>query len=424
MATTFSDGLKIKLIGTGLEAGTWGTSTNENLNRLDQATSSKSTVDITSLVSPSSYGSNIAVLALDDNAAAWSTEGAARSRFLEFTGSVSSDQTVKIAGNSDSDLTGQTRTFWAKNSLTGTSGRKITFNNGGTTVDLLLGSTALIHLESTSGNFEVVNPYETSSGVILGSSTNAYEIRDPASSSSYLKFNTSGSELSTGLDFVIDRAATTPNLEFKISGVDRGKIYADTGNKLFLMGGVTADNNQITIDDAGAEPIQWKNTASSVVTSLSLTPGFDNGLKAEYLGSITKVGSAVTPTANYQTYTFDLSDAKAAGVPGSNGALFTRTITGTFSSVPSLTVTYLKCVSAELGYLVGDILEFSPFSNSLTNLGAIVFRLSGGALTLEYSFTGGAILYNIQIVDRSNAADYPYDEIDYDKWELVTNMWF
>ena len=37
MPTSFSPNYQIKLIGTGLEAGTWGTSTNENFKRIEQA---------------------------------------------------------------------------------------------------------------------------------------------------------------------------------------------------------------------------------------------------------------------------------------------------------------------------------------------------------------------------------------------------
>ena len=35
--TTFSDNYQIKLIGTGLESGTWGLSTNQNMSRIEQA---------------------------------------------------------------------------------------------------------------------------------------------------------------------------------------------------------------------------------------------------------------------------------------------------------------------------------------------------------------------------------------------------
>ena len=61
---TYSSGLKIKLIATGDEAGTWGTSTNLNWQKINQGVVMSWTLDITNpstLPGNSTYGSNVFV---------------------------------------------------------------------------------------------------------------------------------------------------------------------------------------------------------------------------------------------------------------------------------------------------------------------------------------------------------------------------
>tara|TARA_R110000824_G_scaffold91379_3_gene222423 strand:+ start:2029 stop:3711 length:1683 start_codon:yes stop_codon:yes gene_type:complete len=146
-STTYSRGYKIKLIGTGLEAGTWGSSTNENLKRIDQYFGGVATaLDITTPTLPSEYSSNTLTWCLGDTTDAWEAGSEARNRFVVFTGTVGAPQTVNIAGSNSGEVNND-RVYWVKNNIA--SPHALTISGGaGANVVLQNGSTALIY---TSG---------------------------------------------------------------------------------------------------------------------------------------------------------------------------------------------------------------------------------------------------------------------------------
>ena len=121
MATTFSSNYQIKLIGDGLEAGTWGSSTNQNLQRLEEAIGgSYVSLDITSPGSASTYegdaGANTLWWVTSNSAPAGHENASGRSKYIVLTGSVGADQTVKIYGD-DTDINPE-RVFFVKNGIT------------------------------------------------------------------------------------------------------------------------------------------------------------------------------------------------------------------------------------------------------------------------------------------------------------------
>lgn len=82
--STFSTNLGLTLIGTGEEAGTWGTTTNTNLGTLlEQAISGYVTQAVTDGAAT--------VLTIPDGAT-----GVARNMFLELTGALSAARTVEV----------------------------------------------------------------------------------------------------------------------------------------------------------------------------------------------------------------------------------------------------------------------------------------------------------------------------------------
>jgi hypothetical protein len=84
MASTYTP-LGIELMATGENAGTWGTKTNVNLNILEQITGGFSTLSIAGGVQTT----NLTVV--DGN-----TTGTAQYRMIEFTGTITGNQTVTI----------------------------------------------------------------------------------------------------------------------------------------------------------------------------------------------------------------------------------------------------------------------------------------------------------------------------------------
>jgi hypothetical protein len=82
MASTYSSDLKIELMATGENAGTWGTKTNNNLNLVQQSVAGYQAIDVAS--------SDVA-LAMTDG-----TISNARNATLKFTGTLAANRTVTI----------------------------------------------------------------------------------------------------------------------------------------------------------------------------------------------------------------------------------------------------------------------------------------------------------------------------------------
>ena len=84
MASTFSP-LGIELMATGENAGTWGTKTNANLQLFEQLTGGYSAISIAGGIQTS------ALTVVDGN-----TTGTGQFRMIEFTGTITGNQTVTI----------------------------------------------------------------------------------------------------------------------------------------------------------------------------------------------------------------------------------------------------------------------------------------------------------------------------------------
>jgi hypothetical protein len=133
---SYSTGYQIKLIGSGEESGTWGTSTNENLSRIENAIGGCVAINVTSPPSGSTWTSGTKTLTwLQQNTASSGTTGstavgAGRAKVVVF-GDAGADLgatvTVEVRGNTSSDY--PERVFFVKNDLTG--GESITFDLGG-----------------------------------------------------------------------------------------------------------------------------------------------------------------------------------------------------------------------------------------------------------------------------------------------------
>jgi hypothetical protein len=86
MASTYSSDLKLELMATGENAGTWGDKTNSNLNLVQQAIAGFESVALTD-------GGTV-TLAMTD-----ATLSNARNMVLKFTGTLTTASTVTIPDN-------------------------------------------------------------------------------------------------------------------------------------------------------------------------------------------------------------------------------------------------------------------------------------------------------------------------------------
>lgn len=82
MASSYSSDLKIELMATGENAGTWGTKTNNNLNLVQQAVAGYQAIDV---------ASGDVTLAMSDG-----TISNARNATLKFTGTLAANRTVTV----------------------------------------------------------------------------------------------------------------------------------------------------------------------------------------------------------------------------------------------------------------------------------------------------------------------------------------
>ena len=136
MASSYSTDLKLELMVTGENAGTWGTKTNTNLNLLQQAIAGYQEVSIAG-------GAQTTALAMSD-----ATISNARNAVIKFTGAITGNQVVTIPDGIEKTYTlsnGTTGAFTVQvktASGTGTTfsttdkGIKLVYSNGTNIVEI------------------------------------------------------------------------------------------------------------------------------------------------------------------------------------------------------------------------------------------------------------------------------------------------
>ena len=82
MASTFSTDLKLELMATGENAGTWGTKTNTNLNLIQQAIAGFQSIDVAA--------ADVTLVMTD------ASISNARNMVLKFTGTLTANRTVNL----------------------------------------------------------------------------------------------------------------------------------------------------------------------------------------------------------------------------------------------------------------------------------------------------------------------------------------
>jgi len=232
---TFSN-LGIKLIQTGEESGTWGTTTNTNFDIIDQA--------VGGYVSHAMSDANFTFTISDGSTSD------ARNKIVNFTGSLTANRTITF---SPSDLE---KNWYVKNSTSG--GHSLIFKQGssGSTVTVPNGISAIIYTDgagATNGN--VVNGIGTllTKGVIpdtddthdLGSAT--YQWKDLyVDGIAYLDQADIDSGTIDGVNIGSNAPAT--NLTVDSVNIDGNNIKSTSNHLSFITGG-TAE--RVRIDASG-----------------------------------------------------------------------------------------------------------------------------------------------------------------------------
>ena len=319
MASTYSD-LKIELIGTGEQTGTWGTTTNNNFSVAFQEA-------ITGSADVAFSSADVTVTLTDTNAAQTArnlrlnltgTSGGARNLIL---GSGCQVEKLYLINNGLADA------VTVKNT-TGTgiavaAGKSMfVFNNGTNVVDavtylssLTLGSA----LPVASGGSGAT----TLTGVLKGNGTSAFSAATagtdylaPPSGTAILKANSGGAlaNATAGTDYVAPGTATTftalqtfagtsSNADLKTSNIiETATVSATAATGTIAYDITTQSVLYYTTDASGNFTVNFRgssgtslNTLMATGESISVTFLVTNGSTAYYNSAVQVDGSSVTP---------------------------------------------------------------------------------------------------------------------------------
>jgi len=346
MASTFSTDLKIELMATGENSGTWGTKTNTNLDLVQQAIVGFENIAITS--------TNTTLLMTD------ATISTARNAVLRFTGAITANCTVFIASGIEKTYTLENATSGAftlaLNQVGGASvifaaadkTSKLVYLNGTDAVDL-----GIVNLTNpvTLTNKTLTTPTLTSPTVnqildsnsneeiiftATGSAVNEVTIANAATGNNP-NFTASGSDANVGINFTPKgTGAVTFNGTGKIQAI-KEKVtvtaVATTGatNYDFLTQAVLFHTTTAT----GNFTINLRGSSSTSLTNMlsvgeSVTGAFLNTNTTFFVSTITIDGSSTNVTLEYQG-----GSAPTAGNAGIDAYTFTAIKT---STTPAYTI--------------------------------------------------------------------------------------
>jgi hypothetical protein len=364
MASSYSTDLKLELMATGENAGTWGDKTNSNLDLIQQAIAGFESIAITSTNT---------TLAMTD-----ATISPARNAVLKFTGTLTANATVHVASGIEKTYileNGTTGNFTiALNQVGGASAifsgtdksSKLVYLNGTDVVDL-----GLVNLQGTQTltNKTLTSPTINAAILQLGASldTNGFDIAfdnatgiDDDSGNQQIIFNKTASAVN---EVTLANAATGNNPNLTASGDDTniginftpkgtgaitfngtGKIQAvkekvtvtavaTTGSTNFdfltqaVLYHTTTATGQFTLNLRGSSSTTLNNILS---VGESVTGAFLNTNTTFYVSTITIDGSSTNVVLEYQN-----GSAPTSGNAGIDVYSFTAIKT---STTPAYTI--------------------------------------------------------------------------------------
>ena len=340
MASTFSTDLKLELMATGENSGTWGTKTNTNLDLVQQAIVGFESIAITS--------TNTTLLMTD---AQIST---ARNAVIKFTGTITANCTVFVASGIEKTYileNGTSGAFTlALNQVGGASAifgaadktTKLVYLNGTDAVDLgvvnLTNPVTLTNKTLTTPTLTspIINEIDDSNGneeiifTATASAVNELTVANAATGNNP-NITASGSDTNIGINFTPKGTGSiTFNGTGKIQAVEEKvtvTAVASTGtiNYDFLTQAVlyhtTVATGQFTINLRGSSSTSLTNMLS---VGESVTGAFLNTNTTFYVSTITIDGSSTNVTLEYQG-----GSAPSAGNAGIDVYSFTAIKTAT-----------------------------------------------------------------------------------------------
>ena len=399
MASTYVNNLRLNEMATGDASGTWGTTTNTNLELVGQALG---------------YGTE-AITTNADTHASTVADGAAdeaRAMYIKYTGTLDSACTITIGPNT------LKRVHIIENATSG-SQNIIIKQGSGATVTIGNGNVSVVYLDGAGSGAAVVNAFtdlETAGTITVAGNLIASAdatVGDDLSLVSDAAVLGFGADTDVTLTHVADTGLllnSSRQLQFGDSGT---YIHQSADGTLDLVADTEIEINATTIDMNGALNLSGNALVSGEVQTANIgyTDG-DNAIVIADGGGIT-AANGITSTAASNTFgATSFNDADITNV--GSIALDTITNDGTDITLDSSGDIILDADGADIIFKDGGT-SFGKVQNSSTNM--IIESLvsdkdiqfygnDGGAsvlaLTLDMSDAGTAI-FNHDIVMGDNA---------------------
>jgi len=336
MASTYVNNLRLNEMATGDASGTWGTTTNTNLELIGEALG---------------YGTEAITTNADTHTStvADGASDAARAMYVKYTGTLDSACTITIAPNT------MKRVQIIENATSGS--QSIIIKQGsGATVTIPTGRVAVVYLDGAGSGAAVVNAFtdldlagtlsiagavaaatdmtvgddltlSSDAGVLgFGADTDVTltHVADTGlllNSSRQLQFGDSGTYIHQSADGVLDLVADT-EIEINATTIDMNGAVDISGNAL-VSGevqtaniGYTDGDNAITIADGGGITAAAGITSTAAANTLGATSFNDANITS--VGSIAAVSATFTTTDNSDNLTLTSTDADANVGPNLN----------------------------------------------------------------------------------------------------------
>jgi hypothetical protein len=288
MASSYSTDLKLELMVTGENSGTWGDKTNTNLNLIQQAIAGFESIAITSTNT---------TLAMTD-----ATISNARNAVLKFTGTITANCTVFVAS-------GIEKTYILENGTTGNF---------------------TVALNQVGGSSAIFAGTDKSNKLVYLDGTNAVDL---------------GLVNLTGTQTLTNKTLTSPTINDPIIN----KINDSNGNEEIIFTATGSAVNELTIANAatGNNP-NITASGSDANIGINLTPKGIGEITFNGTGKIQQVLEkvTVTNTATTGTITYDLLDQAVLYHTGNASGQFTLNFRGSSSTALNTMVTVGESATA------------------------------------------------------------------------------
>lgn len=376
MASTYSSNIGIELITEGEQAGAWGTTTNNNWSKAEEATSSYATVTVTGIAFDWTLSDTVDAYTASTTATTGSTGRALFAEFISQSVSVPvSTPTINIRGNGTGDF--PDRVFFAKNNLSSSldlilqcgSGDALTLKNGCVAAVYTAPSGTAGAAANVFSNLQV-------GGAVLGTGSADATITTNGAHDLILSTNSTlaGSSTITIQDTTSGDILLSPSTSGKVKvddiSIDANIINADSGNL-----NLSTTSGDVVLDGV-------VNVAAGVIT------GATSITSTSFVGDLTGAASNVTTSVGTDTTssvcffdgtTGDQAARTHAGLKFDAGATPTLAVTGLISSTVSVSSNVLSATT-------------SVTSPAYTSTGAIaVTSASNGDITLAPNGTGAVV---------------------------------